>query len=131
MRGEMLRTFINWWVTQLGETIPTRWREPVGDGVVISPLGSVRNGIPTVALSLRRRHRETSLGQFNPATETGSGWPDIVGKPSILRLAEDDVLSKTITLPLAAERDLSQVLAFEMDRETPFTAGDVFWTYRT
>jgi general secretion pathway protein L len=48
----------------------------------------------------------------------------------VLRLPEADVLGKTVTLPLAAERELGQVLAFEMDRETPFTAEEVFWTYR-
>jgi hypothetical protein len=35
---------------------------------------------------------------------------------------EADVLSKTMTPPLATERDLAQILAFEMDRETPFNA---------
>jgi general secretion pathway protein L len=48
----------------------------------------------------------------------------------VLRLADADVLCKTITLPLAAERDLVQVLAFEMDRETPFAVDEVVWGYR-
>jgi general secretion pathway protein L len=47
-----------------------------------------------------------------------------------LRLGEADVLGKTITLPLAAERELRQVLAFEMDRETPFSAEELYWNCR-
>ena len=43
----------------------------------------------------------------------------------VLHLADGDVLCKTITLPLAAERDLAQVLSFEMDRETPFAVDEV------
>jgi len=40
------------------------------------------------------------------------------------------VLAKTISLPLAAERELDQALAFEMDRETPFAAEEVYWNHR-
>ena len=48
----------------------------------------------------------------------------------VLRLGEADVLGKTVVLPLAAEREIDQALAFEMDRETPFTPEELFWNYR-
>ncbi|MGA7867162.1 MAG: PilN domain-containing protein, partial [Stellaceae bacterium] len=32
--------------------------------------------------------------------------------------------------PLAAEQELEQALAFEMDRETPFTAEELYWNHR-
>ena len=41
------------------------------------------------------------------------------------------MLAKTVTLPLAAERELEQVLAFEMDRETPFKAEELYWIHRS
>jgi general secretion pathway protein L len=47
-----------------------------------------------------------------------------------LRLGEPDVLGKTLTLPLAAERELDQVLGFEMDRETPFKTEEIYWNHR-
>jgi len=49
---------------------------------------------------------------------------------TVLRLGEADVLGKTVSLPLAAERELDQALAFEMDRETPFTAEELYWNHR-
>ena len=50
--------------------------------------------------------------------------------PRELVLPESLVLRKTLTLPLAAEANLRQALAFEMDRHTPFRAEDVHFDYR-
>jgi general secretion pathway protein L len=38
-------------------------------------------------------------------------------------------LQKRLTLPLATAENLRQVLAFEMDRQTPFRAEDVFFAF--
>jgi general secretion pathway protein L len=40
------------------------------------------------------------------------------------------VLRRTLALPLAARHSLPQVLAFEMDRQTPFTAAQVYFAAR-
>ena len=45
----------------------------------------------------------------------------------VLRLPSSQMLSKSITLPLAAEPNLRQVVAFDMDRLTPFTANQVYF----
>ncbi len=50
--------------------------------------------------------------------------------PRELVLPEDLVLRKELLLPLAAESNLRQALAFEMDRHTPFRAADVHFDYR-
>ena len=83
-----------------------------------------------VSVYLRRNGRENPLGRYTLTTSGLLGMPHPAGLPAVLRLAETDLLSKIISLPAAAERDLAQVLAFEMDRETPFSAEEVFWTYR-
>lgn len=46
-----------------------------------------------------------------------------------VRLPRGGVLRRTLLLPLAAERNLRHVLAFEMDRYTPFTADAVYFQY--
>jgi general secretion pathway protein L len=48
----------------------------------------------------------------------------------VLRLSDGDVLGKTVVLPLAAAREIDQALAFEMDRETPFRAEELYWSHR-
>ena len=47
-----------------------------------------------------------------------------------LYLAQEQVLCKKLSLPLAAEENLRQVIAFEMDRHTPFNPGQVYFDYR-
>ena len=42
----------------------------------------------------------------------------------------EKLLVKQIQLPLAAEENLREVLGFEMQRQTPFRAGQVYFNYR-
>lgn len=129
----MIRDFLAWWGDQLLECVPQGWRRlasPTPDALVIAPAGHL--GMPPDAASvyLRRNGRENPLGRYTLTTSGLLGMPHPAGLPAILRLAETDLLSKIVSLPAAAERNLAQVLAFEMDRETPFSAEEVFWTYR-
>ena len=48
---------------------------------------------------------------------------------TILLMPVDKVLTRPLTLPLAAEENLREVLAFEMDQHTPFMATDVYYDY--
>ena len=45
-------------------------------------------------------------------------------------IAPERTLRRHINLPAAAENNLRQVLAFEMDRQTPFKADQVYFDYR-
>jgi general secretion pathway protein L len=47
-----------------------------------------------------------------------------------LCIAPEEALVRRVSLPLATAEDLAQVLAFEMDRLTPFRAQDVHFGYR-
>src|SRR3546814_19674360 len=47
-----------------------------------------------------------------------------------LLLPSATVLRRPLALPLAARDNLLQVVAFEMDRQTPFTAAQVYYTVR-
>ena len=61
-------------------------------------------------------------------------WPLPVGiaeaGPVILDLPADTVLVQHLALPLAAARDLHQVMDYELDRFTPFTADQVHYVVR-
>lgn len=48
----------------------------------------------------------------------------------VLCLPGEQSLSKRLTFPAATEENLRQVLAYEMDRQTPFKADQVFFDYR-
>lgn len=126
----MLRDFFTWWLAQLAELLPRRLRRSApsaADATVITPVDAAMSAI---VVGLRRGGRETPLGQFRNGTSELADLPRSPGKPAVLRLAEADVLAKTLALPLAAERELDQALLFEMDRETPFSPDELYWNHR-
>ena len=129
----MIREFFIWWFGQLADLLPQRLRRSAltaADAMVISPIGPLGVGIDAVDVGLRRNGKETPLGRFGLGATNLTELPHATGRANVLRLGEEDVLGKTVTLPLAAERELDQVLAFEMDRETPFKAEEVYWNHR-
>src|ERR1700757_2218233 len=129
----MIREFFTWWLERLAELLPQRLRRSAltaADAMVIAPIGPLGHGIDAVSVGLRRAGRETPLGRFGLGPTDLAQLPRVSGRATVLRLAEQDVLGKTVTLPLAAERELDQVLTFEMDRETPFQAEELYWNHR-
>jgi general secretion pathway protein L len=129
----MFRDFLSWWLRQLAELLPQRLRRSApsaADATVITPLGAAGSEVGAVEVALRRGGKESLLGQFALSASGLAEIPRSPAKPAVLRLGEADVLGKTVTLPLAAERELDQALLFEMDRETPFRPDELYWNHR-
>lgn len=66
-----------------------------------------------------------------PAESASESLADVSrgARDSALIVPSDKILSKTLTLPLAAEENLREVLGFEMDRHTPFSADQVYYDF--
>jgi general secretion pathway protein L len=129
----MLHEFFSWWFAQLADLLPPflrRTAPTAEDATVIAPIGPIAQGIDAVAVIERRSGKETPLGRFALGPAGLAELPHASGRPAVLRLGEADVLGKTLTLPLATQRELGQVLSFEMDRETPFHAEQIYWNHR-
>lgn len=129
----MVREFFSWWFGQLAELLPRRLRRSAptaADATVITPITGPGGGLAAIAVGLRRNGKETLLGRFALGASGFAELPRSAAKPAVLRLGEAEVLGKTVTLPLAAEREVDQALAFEMDRETPFTVEELYWNHR-
>jgi general secretion pathway protein L len=129
----MFYELYGWWIGQLNDCIPTRWRlgtASAQDRMTITPVGPLSPDLEAVSVSAWAKSKETPLGRLQVAGHDLGNWPSASRLPVVLRLSDNDVLCKTISLPLAAEHDLAQVLAFEMDRETPFDVGEVYWSHR-
>lgn len=121
----MLGTVLTWWATQM-----LGWLPAGGDGVRDTMLAEAMPG-RRLRLSHRRRGVESELGVFaadapalRAALRAGGRRRTVV-----LRLAPGAVLERDVELPAAAERELGNVLGFEMDRLTPFRADAVHWTW--
>ena len=85
-----------------------------------------------LGFSVRRRKLDTPLGWF-PADP-----PGLAGARAALKAARAPArvlldipvamrLERRLTLPLAVEPELERLLAYEMDRLTPFSAAEVWW----
>jgi general secretion pathway protein L len=129
----MLHEFLAWWGAQLADLLPPELRRSAlgtGDALIVDPVGPLGRPIEAVDIAIRRNGKENLLGRFALGAIGTADLPRAGGKTALLRLPETDVLGKTVTLPLAAERELAQALVFEMDRETPFTAEELYWSHR-
>jgi general secretion pathway protein L len=120
----MLGEFLTWWTEQMLQWVPAR--DPAAaHALILEPLP----GWQEVDVILRRRRRDRPLGRF-PLDGSGPPLPPPAARaPILLRLPPGLLLEREVTLPLAAEREPARVLAYEMDRITPFAAHEVVWTH--
>lgn len=128
--------FFAWWVGELKLALPDAWQEKlqhatrrlaitpreefleldVLENRKLTPLGEI---LLTQDASLQRQQ----IRDFRVESELEEA-------PAWLLLNSDSVLAREVSLPLAAESNLAQVLTFEMDRQTPFKAAAVYFDWR-
>lgn len=129
-----LGKFLRWWGGELAFLVPVRLRKLLGGGAEYLEL------IRTTA-GLRVTHRgpesERLIGEFGLDEEGGRARerllaenPELAELRVVLRLTGGQALRKTLKLPAAAEENLQQVMAFEMDRLTPFKTDQVYFAAR-
>jgi general secretion pathway protein L len=131
----LIREFLSWWARQLAELLPERLRRPDtvrADALLVVPDGPLDRDPPAVELLMRKRGQISRLGRFvldASGVKSAHGAAATAGGPLPvrLRLPPGLLLEKHLALPLAAERELVRVIGYEMDRETPFAADEVYW----
>ncbi len=127
----LVARFLGWWGRELAALVPGPLRRLVAprrpllvmrlaeDGIRLEtrgrrgarPLGALE------ALSRKRRARllaEIARGRLTP----------------VLAVPRARVVSREVSLPLAAEEDVAGVLRYEIDRLTPFSAGELYYDHR-
>lgn len=97
--------FLRWWWGELASLIPTWLRAPRVTAAEFQ----------TVSLE--------EISSWRGASTNGEG------RPLALSLPKDCVLHRNLTLPLATEENLRQVLEFQMEQLTPFAPGHVYFGY--
>ncbi len=131
----MLDEFLAWWLTQWRDLLPRSWRERGADRTPYLILVPDRIDDPSsVSVSFAQAGTERVLGRVTPEAGGGRALGALLGNRArpgtlVLRVTPGAILSRDVTLPLAAERDLSRVLLYEMDRLTPFSAGELFFSH--
>jgi general secretion pathway protein L len=128
--------FCRWWFGELKQLLPADWQQRLQHAwrrvMLIHAAGQLRLGIEE---SLKIQWLESFPLQQDAAMQRRQIHAllekhDVLEAPRFLLLDQADVLRKELSLPAAAESNLQQVLAFEMDRQTPFRAADVYYTWR-
>lgn len=128
----MFTDLLTWWKEQMRDLVPASFR-PFGQTWQHGLVAVVEAcDDPTVELFLGNKGGEASLGRYGASSsalrEALARLPNAKRSSATLRVGADMVLERQLVLPLAAERDLKRVVAYEMDRLTPFRADEVFWT---
>jgi len=128
--------YFRWWIGQLVACLPPRWRALVEERSE-SLLVDVR---PEEIIVWRERADRASeyarISRALPAEAQGAefqrlrGAIDDPGVRTVFCIPAERVLQRNLVLPAAAEDNLRQVLSFEMDRQTPFKADQVYFDYR-
>ena len=129
--------FFAWWFKELAGLVPARLRgalEGSADAALLDLSG------PEIVLSRLSGRSWRELGRVDPQglnePAQARAFARLIKKAKldeldvVLRLPASTALRKTLSLPLAAEENLRQVLTFEMDRHTPFSADEVYFDYR-
>ncbi|HEY2629390.1 MAG TPA: PilN domain-containing protein [Usitatibacter sp.] len=123
-----------WWTGELSQLVPERFAG-FGRGDR-APMLAIRDGEASIADARPgiTSHR-SAIGSLEPAQRRTAvrtlleGAGEQRGRARAT-LGSDEALVRRVTMPLATEENLRQVLEFEMDRLTPFRADEVYYDYR-
>ena len=127
------KQFFRWWKRELSFLVPEKIKQLVSDKqgfIIIRPYGA------------QLKLTYVSNGQTEPLTTVDRNtkvitFQDLSGKDErltnasiILRLTGKDAIQKELSLPNAAKENLNQVVAYELDRYTPFTAEQIYFSVK-
>lgn len=131
-----LPRFFAWWGSELAALLPARWRTLLAERaealllemradqlVVWRQSGSACIEAGSVALDAADSERRGVIERVRAQLDD----PNL---RVVYCIAPGRALRRELTLPVAAENNLRQVLAFEMDRQTPFKADQVYFDYQ-
>jgi general secretion pathway protein L len=138
--ASLVRRLVGWWIGELVLLLPARARSGARRGASLE--FALDDG---ATLFHRSANRSRVLGTWPLNPPPLNGEREIVdclrkvgllrqlrrGRlPIIARLPARDVLRAVVRLPLAADENLREVIAHEMDRQTPFQVERVNFAFR-
>lgn len=131
-----VNAYWRWWLGELKSVMPDSWRARLQHAMRRVTLEVSED---SVVLGVEennqiQRHETFSLTQDADLQKQQLRdfliEKELLEAHRVLLLDGAGVLRKEVRLPLAAESNLQQVLRFEMDRQTPFRADDVYFGWK-
>jgi general secretion pathway protein L len=132
---EGLKTGFAWWAGELGAMVPQSLRGLFETGAITidvtpSEIIVARRGgrnVTTLARIVRDDLAVRTLARSIPPEPRAVAW---LADPVILRLPANDALERNLKLPLAARSDLANILHYEVERQSPVGAENIYYDYR-
>ncbi len=131
-----ISAFFAWWGGELAALVPEglRRRFQADTGQIVFDISGAGIMVDQV---FRRSHREIGrvAARVDDAAVEAAALAPLIGKLKmnrfdlVLRMPAAHALRRSLSLPRAAADNLRQVLTFEMDRQTPFSADQVYFDY--
>jgi general secretion pathway protein L len=129
-----LRRFWKWWTLELRAMLPAAWQNALEAGnnklLVILEDDQLTLGVldrdqlaDLISVSVDDESAENAIRDYCNKHQLNV-------TTAVLSLSRARAVIKILSLPAAVEDNLEGMLIFEMDRHTPFSAGDVFFTQR-
>lgn len=116
----LVSRLISWWLGELSALIPRALTAAPGANL------EMRLTADGVELHKLTRAGGAPLGALDKMAEAGAVRRLAKGRRrALIRLAPGQAIRPVVDLPAAAARNLTEALAFEMDRHTPFSADQV------
>ena len=126
---------LSWWFAELAELMPQRLRRFLSDGneaLFFQFSGSeivVLHSLNGRTEELARLNAGDDAGEQRAAISRVAGDRTMRRAEIVLSVPEEQVLRKTLDLPLASESSLEELLFFELDRQTPFKPDQVQYDF--
>lgn len=129
-----IKRFFLWWGRELAYFVPEKLRQALSDKtgyVFLSATAEVltftriQNGQKQIVAEIALN--EKSLEQYQQLMTKDA---ELEKANFILRLSSDQAIKKIVYLPAVAKENLLQVIAFEMDKFTPFNAEQVYFAIK-
>ena len=137
-----VKKFFRWWLRELDFLVPEKIRQlvnekqgfiivrPEGNQLALTYVHSARHGVYAASqaepLAILERNA-SGIAQYKAllAKDERLAKADL-----ILRLTGQEAIQKELALPAAVKENLFQVVAYELDRYTPFKAEQVYFAVK-
>jgi len=124
--------FFKWWGQELKFLLPKKLRDAFqAKGLLVVKVNEHR-----VTVSYETAEQQELLGEFECNALAKEELQSLIQSNDyyrdaqvVLRVPEHLSVTQDIDLPAAAESNLAQVIAYELDRYTPFTKEQVYFAY--
>lgn len=129
------KKFFRWWLRELDFLVPEKVRQLVSEKqgcIIVRPESGNRLALDYVlngeveSLAILERNA-SGLEQYKALQVKDER---LVKAGLILRLTGQEAIQKELALPSAAKENLLQVVAYELDRYTPFKAEQVYFAVK-